>query len=330
MKVRIVVLALASVACTACVPVVQVKQTPALKEDVGAGKLPGIPFYVKVDEYVHSTVHERRWLRATLKIEKKMRDKKDDKEVTIDVGTQSVTRDLLAPGAELDALRAQLLKPDGGSFETAERLVKEFSALKSVSEKDVPSRMVANSVTRETVIDRSRVYYLNAPLPWFGTGNLTQELSADGTLTKVVSNPDTKLSEGLAGLLPLKEYLTGRFVKSASDAAKDPANADTVAKGLAQARGFRSSLRMSEADFIYALSLEIAPVGREYRVESPPSRTRPQVADPLPLEQSGLMLTVKDIGGEEDKAAPAKPAAPTIGIQGSIVLPKEMLPKATE
>lgn len=330
MNVRVTVLAVLAMACSACVPVVSVQQAPALKDAAGAGKLSGVPFYVKVDEYVHSTVYERRWLRATLKVEKKMRDTKSDKEVTIDVGTQSVTRELLASTTELDALRLRLLQPDGDSFEAAERLVAAFSALKSVAESDVPARLVANTVSRETIVDRSRVYYLNAPLPWFGTGNLTQELNPDGTLTKVVSNPDTKLAEGISSLLPLKEYLTGRFVKSATAAATSPTTSGDAVKGIAQLRDFRPSIKKEEADFIYALSLETVPVGREYRVESAPSRERPTGNPVLALDRAGALVTVKDIEATEAKAAPAKPAAPTIGIQGSIVLPKEMLPKSAD
>lgn len=284
----------------ACANVVRVNE----KKGDEVEPVKGIPFYVKTQTFQQVTVYRQTWLRARLTVTPKSSDPKAS-------GAQEFTRDLLksrdlaaAQKDQLSEFKQVVLKANGETIDLP-KLIADFNALPGIDlEQNRPAPdLVSNTVASEWGVDRTRTYYLNAPLPWFGSGNLTQKLADNGTLQEVVSAPDTKLAEGLSSLIPFKEYLSGEFVK------KQP---DTEA----------SSLRPPP---LYELSLVLDEVGYEYSLSTQPSATPLVPKEPLKFStviDRTALFTRKAIGGDAKAEAP-KDEGQKIGISGNISFPKD-------
>lgn len=306
---------------TACAKAVWVQKN---SESATAAGVYGLPFYVKTEQFKKTTVYADTWLRSTLTVAKKLVDTKDGKEVLLDRGTQQYVKDLPKPQPDaLVDIKSSILRSDNADLAEAERVIQSFMRLKEVDHaKTTGWVLIKNVVESEWVVDNSRTYYLNAPIPWFGSGSLTQKLNADGTLSEVVSTPDTKLSEGLSSLIPLKEYLTGEYVKAApAAAAEDNKDAD-IKKGMVEFLRVNPRSRVADKAYVYILSLQIEEIGHEYTLTSQPVPQRPADLAPLTLSDVGkaeAQFSRKDIGSEkEDK----KEEGPTVGVSGSITFPK--------
>jgi hypothetical protein len=313
MLARICVAAFAALPLMSCTSVVQVR-------DSDDKKLRGIPFYVKNEYFRQVSVYRETWYRLTLKAEKKLVDFKDGKEVLLDRGTQSFTREVLnVDDPAIIAIKTSILNSDNANIDRAKGVINDFQAL-TPRGKNTNESLLSNSVGSEWVVESGTTYFLNAPLPWFGAGNLTQKLNPDGTLSEVTSNPDTKLSEGIAAWLPLKEFLTGKFVKAAAVAANDDDEKSDVAKALPYFALQGGSNRLPDKQYVYILSLDIEETGFETSVSSDLSEKRLKIASALPLAAGNLAITRKPLESEPKKKSDD---SPTIGISGSIKLPKE-------
>ena len=245
MKTRFV-LACIALTLASCVNVVKVKEETLKADNKTADRsVEGIPFYVKTEMFKQVTVYRQTWFRATLTVSQKLVDIKENKKVTSDAGAQTFMRDIpkkwiISTGEvdKLTKLKQDILKANTVPSVDAAKLIADFGRLDAIDPNTLPEpELVGNAISSTWVVDRSRTYYLNAPLPWFGAGSLTQELSSDGTLTKAISAPDTKAVEGLSALIPFKEYLTGEFVKTAAEAVTEGSSIEVQVKSL------QSSLR---------------------------------------------------------------------------------------
>jgi hypothetical protein len=306
----------------ACTNVLWVKRNAGNESSPDYKKMPGIPFYAKTLQFKHASVYVRTWLRVTLTVEKKTVDTKDGKEVLLDGSKQIIPLDLRKEDAKLLApIRIAIINANTKTAADAVQFVKDFSALPAVTSDDgVPPVLIKNVVESELVVDNDHRYYLNAPLPWFGTGNLTQELNPDGTLSKVTSNPDTKLAEGISALLPLKEYLTGEFVQPSKTAVTDPSTSTDANKGVFKMLAVRPSFKLNDGEFVYVLSLSVEEVGREYTMTTKPEKSWPSTIA-IALDDSSAMMSRRDLGTEE-KPLETKEEGSTVGISGSIKFPK--------
>lgn len=287
-------------------------------------KVPGVPFYAKKETFRHTSVYVKSWLRATLTVEKKAVDKKAGNEAPADSVKQVFTKDLLKGNAGLlTPIKTGIIDANLSSVDEAQRLIKLFNQLPGIADDStVTAVLVKNTVESEWVVDSSKRYYLNAPLPWFGTGNLTQELNSDGTLAKATSNPDTKLMEGISGLIPFKEYLSGKFVKPGASAATDSnTKADTEA-GFRALRQQNKAFKRDDGELVYLLSIAVEEAGHEYTLTSKPSDTWPASETEIPFADKNALVTRKDLSAG-DKAEDKKEEGAKIGINGSIQFPKD-------
>jgi len=301
-----------------CTSVVKVKQDSPTEKD--STNLSGIPFFMKDEVFRQVTVRRESWYRLTLKVDKKLVEKNDGKEVLLDRGTQSFIAETNSlSDSNVIAIKSAIVRADTSNVDAAIQLIKDFQAIPPRANAPITAEL-RNDIESEWVVDDTKTYYLNAPLPWFGTGSLTQKLNPDGTLSEVISSPDTKLSEGLSALLPLKEYLSGEFIEPAAAAASDPAKAADVQKGLSMFRARGGTGALATKQYAYFISLNTDEVGYEVTLRSPPVSIRPPLGAALVATTSGVSVQKKPLPAEEEKP---KDESPTIGISGSIKLPKE-------
>jgi hypothetical protein len=292
----------------------------------------GIPFHVKVEKFKKTTTYTETWLRATLTAEIKAIDTVDKKETIVEAGKQPYVMDIAkGPNPALTEIKKMLLEADTESAGTARKVIDAFQKLPAYDHATAKPERVSNNLTSEWVVDSSTTYYINAPLPWFGSASLTQKLAPDGTLTEVTSTPDTKLAEGLSALIPFKEFLSGKFVESAADAAKaTTSDAEKMQFNSAQKRldvgvRFRPAAEREESRrIVYAMTLTIEEVGYEYTLTTLPQVTPFPDLKPLEfkdIEAGTIMFVRKDISaGKKDEE---KDEGQKIGIAGSISFPKD-------
>jgi hypothetical protein len=333
---RVIVIATA-VTLAGC-SVVQVSEKAS--GDTKSTDIDGIPFYVKVEKFKRITTYTETWLRATLTVEKKAIDTADKKEVVVDAGKQPYVMDIpKGSNPALTAIKKTLLNAETEDAGTAEKVIDDFQKLAPYDHSNAKPERVSNDIESEWVVDRSKTYYINAPLPWFGSASLTQKLAPDGTLTEVTSTPDTKLAEGLSTLIPFKEFLSGKFVESVADATEAAPSEDDKMK-ISQAlqsldldvpvRGAREKARTRR--IVFAITLTIEEVGYEYTLSTLPQATPFTDLKPLcfkDIDAGKVLFARKDIAvgrKEEDK----KQDGQKIGIAGSISLPKEWGTSGTE
>jgi hypothetical protein len=286
----------------------------------------GVPFYMKTEVFTRKTTYDKTWLRATLTVERQLVDLKTGKAAPYGTGKETYVRDVLKPGpAVLDQIKARIISADTGSVEEAEHVIQQFSAITTLPDDTaVTPVLVGNTVEPQWVVNNKATYYLNGPLPWFGSGNVSQELNADGTLSKASSNPETKLAEGISSLLPLKEFLSGKFVKSGASAATTPASSALTMESLDSLRNVRPEAKPAETQVVYSLTLEIQEVGHEYTLSSDQVPDRSKVPDRLTfadIDANSAMFVRKDIPSPESDSK--KKDGNEISVNGTITLPKD-------
>jgi hypothetical protein len=299
------------------------------EDNARSEKVDGIPFYVKTEQFRHTTVWIKTWLTATLTVEKKSIDTTNGKEAQTDSGKQVITKQLLkSDSPQLNSIRRALITANNKDVKDALKIVDDFEKLPSLpDDKAVVPIMLKNAIESEWVVDRSRQYYLNAPLPWFGTGNLSQELSADGTLSKASSSADTKLAEAIGTLLPLKEFLSGKFATPAAAAAKDDSMKIDAVQGVGILQSFNPKLTQKEAQYVYVLSLSVEEAGYQYTLSKWPEAAKPPIAA-IAIDATDALVSRTDL--KADNAGKKTEDGQKIGISGSIDLPKDWGAAKTE
>lgn len=297
----------------------------AKDQKINCDSVQGIPFYAKKVQFRQSSVYVDTWLRVTLTVEKKLVDTATGKEVVIDSGTQQYTKDLAnPPGNGLSAIKKKLLESSTADQSVANDIITDFNKLTDVDKtKPINPRITKNSIDLEWVVDYTRTYYLNAPLPWFGTGTLTQTLNGDGTLASATASADTKVADSLSTLVPFKEFLTGKFIKPAPAAATDDKEKGDVQKGMIAFRTIDPASKISTKQYVYALSLNVAEMGYEYALSSEPQAAPFTVITPITfteIEKPMANFSRKSVGGADDEK---KDERQKVGISGSVSFPKD-------
>lgn len=317
-----VILCAASTACTHAVWVTKSIDNGKTK---GAD---GVPFYVKNQVFARKTTYDKTWLRATLTVERELVDLKTGKAAPYGTGKEAYVRDVAKPGpAILDQIKARIIAADTGSVEEAEQVIRQFSTITTLPDDTaIAPVLIGNTVESQWVVNNQLTYYLNGPLPWFGSGNVSQELNGDGTLSKASSNPESKLAEGVSTLLPLKEFLSGKFVKSGATAVANTATAAVTMESLDSLRNIRSETKPADTQVIYSLALEIQEVGHEYTLNSDQIADRTNVPNRLTfadIDANTAMFVRKDIpnAGSDSKKTDGR----EISLKGTITLPKDSI-----
>jgi hypothetical protein len=309
--------AIAAIPLCSCVNVVRVKHmkpsaTTATSES-------GIPFYVKAERFRQVTVYRESWYLLTLKVDKKLVELKDGKEVLLDRGSLSFSaeaKDL--SDKDIVDIKSWIVRSNNSDVNDALAVIAKFQGL-SPRNGGFNQVDLKNEIESEWVVDSARTYYLNAPLPWFGTGSLTQKINADGTLAEATATADTKLAEGLGAILPLKEFLTGEFIDPAPAANADPSKSADVQKGLRAFISQGGTPNLTTKQYVYVLSLSTEETGFEVTLKSAPVGARPTLGAALTTTSPGASLVRKPL---PVKVEPPADDTPTIGISGNIKLPK--------
>lgn len=259
----------------------------------------GIPFYIKKNIYTHNSKYSTTWLKATLTISYKT-DAENAKPSNEQIYEVEIPKTELIKLAHIKKL---ILEADPNSFEDTAKVTSAFVALQEKADiSQVKPELIANFISTESIVDTEKPYYLNAPLPWFGSNSLTQELAADGTLTKVTAAPDTHLSEAITSLIPLKEYLTKRF-------SGDVPQAMMLDGGGEKNTIWDISLNISETGYIYTFTetLKEQPTG---------SSTK------LNFDTEKYAFTREPIISGSEKKEKKEDNKNAISINGTIGLPK--------
>ncbi|WP_144775388.1 hypothetical protein [Marinobacter maritimus] len=286
----------------------------------------GIPFYTKKEIYKQVTSYSRSWLVATLSVEKFLVTEKDGKFETFPLDKQGIEKHISKSQlSELNGVREAILQPGLADDARVEALLKAFSRIDGLTDfSSVAPVQIENKITSSWVVDESSKYFLNAPLPWFGSGDLTQELNSDGTLSKVISSPDTKLSEGISSLIPIKEYLTGKFVDPLEDDTDAKAAEKLTGEGEALLAPMLNSVDMPElrraSELVYKATLSISESGYIYSFENV-HENFPSTIAPIPFDTSSQIYT-RNVIGEKPGATEKKDEDKSVGVSGTISFPK--------
>ncbi|MGC3983110.1 MAG: hypothetical protein QM808_17795 [Steroidobacteraceae bacterium] len=335
---RIISVVVLSLSIASCVNVVRVKEKTSEGNKTKYSQIGGIPFYIKKQYYTQTTAYADTWYKVTLTAEKKLVDSKEGKEALVDAGTQVFVKNVSSPTSDaIVAIKQDILNANNADVDKAMTIIKSFDRLAVVDfSKPRTPELIGNSVEATWIVDSDSPYYLNAPLPWFGSANFTQELNTDGTLSKATSNPDTKLAEAITSLIPFKEFLTGKFVKSAPAAAAADTSTKTNLEMALQSIDLLDSKRtLTDKVYVIVLSLSVDQVGYEYALSTPPSLSRPtptaipfasvecmKVAPPAAQPACApVAFTRKEIA--EKQPEEKKDEGQKIGITGSIQFPKD-------
>ena len=323
MKIQLYTILLATIV-SGCTNTVWVREKQQNGGEVTYEQLGGIPFFIKKEVWNQSTTYSQTWLKASLTIDKKLVITKDDKPSYFDGYSQVFTKQIVKERLpDLYKIKEQIMKAGILQNNEVNELVIQFSSIESdLDINDIVPDRVGNTITSSWVVDEKNKFYLNAPLPWFGTGNLTQEINSDGTLSKVVSNPDTKLAEGLSSLIPFKEYFTGKYVdplgdNSDADAAEKISDVESLTKSLPDMR--LSEIKPS-SKILNIVSLNIEETGYLYTFSKTHEEITPNV-ESIPYDLDSGFYTRTSLGGEK-KIKERKDEGEKIGLSGSISFPE--------
>lgn len=170
-------------------------------------QIDGLPFYAKTAVYKQDTIYEKYYFEVSL-VKKEISNAG-----TLNEQFEETTYGsrLIGQGGknELNVLKEKIIEAKSGAGD--EEIIKLFLKLPIFSE-DYFEETTTNNVEQIVVVDYDRKLYLNAPLPWFGSGKVSGEFNADGSLTKASSDVSTGLAEALSKLLPVKEFLQAKLV----------------------------------------------------------------------------------------------------------------------
>lgn len=285
----------------------------------------GIPFFAKKEVFNQTTAYTKTWLVATLTVEKTLLTKTNDKYETFSLDKQNFEKAIDRTSyPDLDKIKQDIVKSGDKNGQDVDKLIAAFASIPTLTDPtSVKPEQTGNSIASAWIVNQAERYYLNAPLPWFGASNLSHEQNPDGTLSKVTSNPDTKLAEGISSLIPLKEYLTGEYV--------DPLKAKTDAQAAATLAGEKSLSTLmatkdipklkAESDVIYKVSLNINESGYIYKFNKQHDKL-PTDVSPLPFDTAKGTYTRENIGAKPSQNGDDKKDK-SIGLNGTIQFPED-------
>ena len=293
----------------------------------------GIPFYNQKEIFRQETTRILTWFRVTLTVSRIRINEQDRAQDQIE-GKQTYLYYVSKENkADIDTVKNAFIgkgRLNVKSIIKATKDLAELSQMPATLQKSEDSEVLSNEIKAEWVVDEGSKYYLNAPLPWFGTGNLTQKLNPNGTLEEVVSSPDTKLAESIASIIPFKEFLTAKHVDplTKDDDKKDDDEQDDI-----DVAPVTNDTEQPDPGIEYSVELDTSEIGYKYTFEKI-YENRPKLAEPLEFDEDKYSFTREAYSpssseGKSKKAEPEKPNN-VIGITGTINLPKEAAPKPAE
>lgn len=311
-----------AISVTGCANTVWVHEKSTTSEQK-TSSTDGIPFYVKVEKFEQNTKWSLTWIEATLKVDKTyLSEEAKGKYPTItQIFTKLLSRNQLS---QLSDLKKEILALSQGNDETAKKIIDQFIAVPGLVDTDnTGAVLISNTLKSTWVVDGSKIYYLNAPLPWFGTNTLSHELNGDGTLLKASSAPDTKLAEGISNLIPLKEYLTGKFVTPLTQESDESVSStlSIMSKIEPTFSAAQAKAKKDTSSFIYQISINLEEKGYVYAF-SKLFDTKPDSTTPIQFDTiNGLFVRepVATQNADSKKDADVK----SIEFQGAITLPKD-------
>ncbi len=269
----------------------------------GEKKIKGIPFFTKTVAYKQTTAYQRYKLKLTLtrSVISAANDKpKETRTYVKTIGNSG--QDTLAK-LEQSIVDANI----GAKGVTDKEVLDLFDKLPSATNNDfiLDPLPILNTVEQVVVVDYSKKYYLNAPLPWFGNGSVSGELNADGSLSKGSSNVSTGLSDILKDVLPIKEFLSAKLQLPAPKGA------------LASGPKIELQLALEKIGNIYEFT---AIHKKEPRLED---ETCPQNSlcklPPIKFAPSELQFVVKPIGSAKNEEENKN----KIKIEGNVIMPEK-------
>lgn len=203
-KLVCVLIAAAYVTTTAgCINTLRVHRD---KEGGGVEPAKGLPFYVKTERIVRTTVYARTWREVEFEIEDFGVYQPDGTgPQTLKTVNKQIFRRYVDSKHEdrLRQVELRVVAKDAGALA-------EFLALPdSVEDLVLTPRRVANQLNSTAIVDYTKPHYVNAPLPWIGSAALTPKLAPDGTLTEVAVESEANVGEVLGAIADLASTVVG-------------------------------------------------------------------------------------------------------------------------
>lgn len=259
----------------------QFGQAKTLVVTKGASDQPGIPFYIKKGRLIQETSYLETLATCTLTA-KKVTDTADGKPAQVEV--EYANAKTIALSAEnirsLAAIRTKLadVQRVGQTGPFWEVVKADFDALAGYAGQlpayELP---LESNVIRDTAfVDYDTPFYLNKVQPISGSAELSLELAADGSLSKVAAKAEDKAFEQVLGLLPADKLL--EQAKGAATPAAATEQADKIAGSTAGTVGYEFSLTVEQRyvrhirfteipDRSFRPGLQLADDGHWYRRE---------------------------------------------------------------
>lgn len=308
-----IILGVAAIGLSACTSTVTVWSVPRveLEATVGKMKLPGIPFQRSGRMAVAVLQCEQGLIEAVRTLELLAPEPRPPQAAK--VLRTDADRVLLASAERpaLMRLRDDMARHDPWT-QSADALNARFEQLVQRAGAMPAAYALAGRVVEfRPYVDTGRVYFLNAPLPWFGNATLNAEL-ADGVLSTVEAGATTGLKEGVDAISGLPGLAsTGAVDQAKSSGAATPSTQASALSGNATV--FRTSLRLRDLVHVYRFEQPMST-----GVATPFHGVDCSDVEGLKTKHSFSQKWIEPAG--ERAAAPAA-AKNAIQINGSITLP---------
>jgi len=269
---------------------------------VSMKRMKGVPFYIKVGRHQQTTVYHEVWSQATLRIVALQGTGADIKEIEVTSITQA-----FVPAArdELRGLQSELANVSDaeGLRKVTDRFLDLTKDKRHVGTERL-TQPVSNYLEPIDTVDYSKLYFINAPLPWFGSATLTAKVAADGTLSEASATSETKLAEAISSVLPIKEWLTSTVVPTKATGGQG--------KVFAAAMPQKAYLNVEQRGYVYTFT-KLLPTDPCF------GKPDEKCLIPIAFDTDGRNYRRTELGKEEEKK---KEAGKSIEVNGTIELPK--------
>ena len=195
-----------------CVDTIKVSRTYKQGDKTVTDTLPGLPFNKKYPVLTQKSVRDKHFYQVTFAYVDNKTENTIVLEKFIDAGTSAGLNKL----ERLEELGATIEKDKPVDSQVFNNYKNTFDKItEGATFNSINAECIENSITTEWKVDPNSQYYINSPLPWFGSNEFSAELNDDGTLKTVKASPDTNASaivDTVAGMIPLSDYLTAKYV----------------------------------------------------------------------------------------------------------------------
>ncbi|MDW3210639.1 MAG: hypothetical protein R8N23_12260 [Reichenbachiella sp.] len=253
-------------------------------------------------------VYEINSIRQTLPGKKSTRSSKEDK---IKQLFEQSARNQVNQEIEINDLVAKIIDTIRSINQRTNHPQEDTSSLQEL--------IVSNSITSSLEIDYNTTYYLNANMPYFGSASLSQKLTEKGILTEATATADNQIDELVSSLGAIATGLAAPLasVKVAEIEADKDELQDAEAFGapvtLPETKPVVYNLIIQEKGYLYTFTKTLC--------SSPCYSPKDGTAIPFDPVNSFYSRVNWPATSSEPKKEESK--NPTIGISGSIILPKD-------